>query len=365
MPKLKKLAVFDVSEARVTKYIPLAEEDAVYTAGLDCVIVGLKKAGKLERWSLTTFELEKSAPTPFRENIEGLVMGHASNGPLVANGYFVDAATFRQLPVADAKGNERAWDARARPFPSGDGSVFGAWNTHYSPDTATTFVNEGGVVRRYEEGGLRHVIPGSDGRSAYTARGVVSRTLKRSDPDDATYGYCLPAVRGDYFLSLTTAQGGKGGAFTVYLRGLKQPVAKLDKADHGLTFDGWDRDAWGPWKRVYFVPQAKFIAVLPAGNDRVVLHRFDAEAALEKSGLNYLLVTSQPPAEVKAGTTLTYKIEVKFALDSGPTGMAVSADGTLTWSVPADAAGDQEVILTVRDKSGQEAFHTFTLKVVK
>lgn len=372
MPRLKKLAVFDVSEARVTKYIPLAEEDAAFAAGLDCVIVGLRKAGRLERWSLTTFELEKSAPPPFKEDIAGLVMGHASNGPLVANGYFLDAATFRQLPVADAKGNERVWDARARPFASGDGSVFGAWNTHYSPATATTFVVEAGVVRRYEEGDLRHVIPGPAGGSVYTGKGVVSRTLKRADADDATYGYCLPAVRGDYFLSLAAAAGGKGGAFTVYLRGLKQPVARLEKADHGLSFDGWDREAFGPWKRVYFVPQAKFIAVLPAGNDRVVLHKFDAEAALEKSGLNYLLVGSQPPAEARAGAAFAYKVAVKskaggvtFTLDSGPKGMSVSADGTVTWSVPADAAGEREVILTVRDKGGQEVFHTFTLKVVK
>ena len=70
MPKLKKLAVFDVNEARVTKYIPLTEEDITYAAGLDCVVIGLKKAGKLERWSLTTFELEKSAAPPFKEDIK-------------------------------------------------------------------------------------------------------------------------------------------------------------------------------------------------------------------------------------------------------------------------------------------------------
>ena len=29
------------------------------------------------------------------------------------------------------------------------------------------------------------------------------------------------------------------------------------------------------------------------------------------------------------------------------------------------AAGEQDVILTVRDKSGQEAFHAFAVKVVK
>ncbi|HEY1190085.1 MAG TPA: serine protease [Gemmata sp.] len=372
LPKLKKLAVFDVNEARVTKYIPLTEDDITYAAGLDCIVIGLKKAGKLERWSLTTFELEKSAPPPFKEDIGGVVLGYGSNGPLVVNGYFLDLATFRQLPVLDNNKNERVWVPNGRPFASGDGSVFAAWKSNQSPVETSSFVREGDTVKRYEGGELMHAIPGPDGKAVYTAKGVVSRTLSRGDRDDATYGYCLPAVRGDYFLSLTTATGGKGGGFTVYLRGLKQAVAKLDKVEHGLSFDGWDRESFGPWKRVFFVPDAKVIVVLPVSNDQVVLHKFDAEQALEKSGLNYLLVTSQPPAEVNPGATFTYAIKVKsksakvaYQLDSGPRGMTVSADGVVTWAVPADAVGDQDVILTVKDAAGQEVFHTFTVRVRK
>ena len=76
---------------------------------------------------------------------------------------------------------------------------------------------------------------------------------------------------------------------------------------------------------------------------------------------------------MKAGATLRYPITVKaksakveFKLDSGPKGMLVSAIGEVTWAVPADApAGEQDVILTVKDGTGQELFHTFTLRVVK
>lgn len=373
LPKLKKLAVFDVNEARVTKYISLAEDDITFTAGLDSVVIGLKQANKLERWSLTTFELEKSAAPPFNENITGVLMGHASNGPLVANGFFLDLGSFKKLPVLSDKGNERPLGSASGRFASGDGTVFGSWKSNQSPVEAITFVYEGGVVKRYEGGELMHVIPGPDGRSVYTAKGVVSPTLSRGDAYDSTYGYCLPALRGDYFLSLSPAQAGKGGGFMVYLRGLKQPVAKLDKAEHGVTFDGWDRERFGPWKRVYFVPDANVIAVLPASNDQVVLMKFDANAALEKSGLDYLIATSQPLPEVKAGTKFTYPIKVKakdkkvtFQLDSGPKGMAVSADGVVTWSVPVDALeGKHDVILTVRTESGREMFHTFVVKVLK
>ncbi|MBA4192705.1 MAG: hypothetical protein C0467_32465 [Planctomycetaceae bacterium] len=373
MPKLKKLAIFDVNEARVTKYIPVSEDvKGRYAASLDSVVIGLRGTGKLERWSLTTFELEKSSPPSFKEEIGTVVMGHGSNGPVVINGQFFDLANFKPMPVTYSDGKEHPSIGGGR-IASGDGTVFGAWNTRNSPASATAFVLENSTVKRYDVGDLRHVVPGPDGRTVFTGKGIVSRTLQSASPDDGTYGYCLPAVRGDYFLSLSTATAGKGGGFTVYLKGLNHPVAKLDKADHGISFDGWDREEAGPWRRVFFVPDANVIAVLPSSNDRVVLHKFDADAALEKSGHDYLIVTSQAPREVKVGTTFTYPIKVKskqggvtFKLDSGPKGMAVSAEGVITWAVPAEAsAGDHDVILTVRDKAGQEVFHTFLVKVVK
>lgn len=373
LPKLKKLAVFDVSEARVTKYVPVAEDvKGRFAAGLGTVVVGLRGTGKLERWSLATGELEKSAPLPLKEDITSVVMGHGSNGPVVVNGRFFDLQGLKPLAVTGDKGTDRPSIGPGR-IASGDGTVFGGWNTQLSPASATAFVLDGDAVKRHDAGDLRHVVPGPDGRTLFTGRGLVPRTLERAAPDDAEYGYCLPAVRGDYFLSLTTATAGKGGGFTVYLKGLGAPIAKLDKADHGLTFDGWDREEFGPWKRVFLVPDANVIVVLPSSNDRVALHAFDAEAALEKSGHEYLMVASQPPREARTGATLTYPVKVKakpggvtFRLDSGPKGMTVSADGVVTWAVPPDApAGDQEVILTVRDKTGREVFHTFTVRVAR
>ena len=41
LPQLKKLAVFDVNEARLTSYIPLAEDKVWFAAGVNKVVVGL------------------------------------------------------------------------------------------------------------------------------------------------------------------------------------------------------------------------------------------------------------------------------------------------------------------------------------
>ncbi len=371
MPKLKKLAIFDVNEARVTKYIPLTEDDIAFAAGLDSIVVGLKKSGKLERWSLTTSELEKTFTPPFSEAITSVALGHASNGPVVVNGQFLELDTFGYSPLVDDKTKERPNIGGGR-IPSADGTVYTSWNTQLSPSSSTTFVVEGGVVKRYEGGEYRHVVPGPDGRTMFTGKGIAGQTLQRAGADDANYGYCLPAVRGEYFLSLTTSDEKSGGGFAVHFGNLKRPIGKLDKAGHGLRFDGWDRDPSGPWKRAFLIPDAKVIAVLPASNDQVVLHKFDAEEALEKSGEDYLLVTSRPAREAKAGTAFNYVMKVKskragitYKLESGPKGMVVSAEGVVTWPVPADAMGDQDVILTVRDKAGAEVFHTFTLTVAK
>jgi hypothetical protein len=55
---------------------------------------------------------------------------------------------------------------------------------------------------------------------------------------------------------------------------------------------------------------------------------------------------------------------LKFSLDAGPKGMAVSPQGELTWAVPADhPPGEENVSVTARDAAGREVFHTYRLLV--
>src|SRR5262249_9428309 len=132
-----------------------------------------------------------------------------------------------------------------------------------------------------------------------------------------------------------------------------------------------DRTQFGPWKRVFFIPRAKLIVLFPEGNDRLELYPFDVESALEKSGLDYLLVSSRPPALAKRGAEYTYQIAVKsnkggvnYQLSSGPEGMEVSPEGLVKWRVPAGFKSTEvEVLITVRDASGEEVFHPFTVRV--
>jgi hypothetical protein len=254
---------------------------------------------------------------------------------------------------------------------SADGTVFGHWNTNLSPGSASTFVLQGDELKTYEDGELGHVVPGPDGRVAYTGQGPLTYMLKAVGGAPKTPGYSLPAVEGNFFLTLSTAEGKFPGSLSIYLLGNEQPLVKDAGVAHGVRFDGWDRENFGPWKRIFFIPRAKLIVVFPDGNDRLELYSFDVEAALEKSGLDYLLVKSQPKATAKRGMDYSYQIatkskkgDVKYELSSGPSGMEVSPTGKVKWRVPPEfKPGEADVLITVRDGAGQVAFHTFTIRI--
>ena len=56
------------------------------------------------------------------------------------------------------------------------------------------------------------------------------------------------------------------------------------------------REAFGADRRIFLIPSAKVLITIPETNDRLVLHRFDLDAALDKSGVDYLFVMSEPPS---------------------------------------------------------------------
>ena len=100
--------------------------------------------------------------------------------------------------------------------------------------------------------------------------------------------------------------------------------------------------------------------------------RFDLEEAIEKSGVDFLLVTSDPPAFAERGKKFTYSLVVKskkggvkVKLESGPDGMKLNGTRDLIWDVPENwNERNPTIITTVSDSSGQELFHTFDLSVV-
>ncbi|WP_147870350.1 putative Ig domain-containing protein [Stieleria maiorica] len=102
----------------------------------------------------------------------------------------------------------------------------------------------------------------------------------------------------------------------------------------------------------------------------MIAHRFDIDAELRRSDVNYLLVDSRPPDFVRVGEAVDYQITAKsksggidFSLEDAPDGMELSEQGRLTWTPGVDSPSPATVITSVSDGSGQQVFHMFEIAV--
>ncbi len=392
LPRERKLAVFDTAAAKVVKYLPIPEEEAHFAAGRDKLIVLLPGANVVQRWDLKTLERELTTANPITSPVKSLTMGNASAGPLVvvtrsAAGAFdmpgvqlYDVKTLKKSDLAFGDGGRGAGGFHPQYPPevrvSANGETITAWVLGLSPSGVHVWAREGKTYRAFSEheswGAL---LPDADGRTVYAARKAITNGGKALA--GAPAGLAVPAVHGSLVLGLDVGDpfgGGQRGPAraSVYLDRESRPLVTLP-ALAGLDppADRFGRSTRGYDQRVFLIPDAKLLITVPDAGDKLILHRFDLDAQLEKARIDYLFVAGRPPAEVVAGTTFRYSPTVRskkggarVRLESGPEGMRLGADGVVTWAVPAAAAGTEaDVILTVTDSTGQELFHTFKLGV--
>jgi hypothetical protein len=149
-------------------------------------------------------------------------------------------------------------------------------------------------------------------------------------------------------------------------RVLTEPAVDLPR-----NINTWDREPFGNDQRLYFIPSARLLVVLPSTNDKLELYRVDPDELLARSEYDYLVVTSRPPGEAARGATFRYLPAVKsnsgglkYKLESGPDGMKIGADGSISWQVPNGFADKEvDVIVSISNSAGQEAFHTFKISI--
>jgi hypothetical protein len=290
LPALRKLAVFDVNAAKVVGAIPMREEGARFTAGLEDVVVVLPAAGVIERWGLKTLERDVAAALPVKGVIKAVAMGAASRGPLLIHSAVgtqpLDRATFAlldtetlrpvfsELNTATASIMCSCYRDLVHLRASADGQAFGMWCTSHSPTGMGLILFTPALTRTfYVHNSVGHVAPGPDGKALFTRGGLFPRQGQGGPANGPVLANpVLPACQGDWFLSLPLP--GRAGAVTVEAPGKDSSVATLpelglpspveDVIKHDLTFD----------KRVHLIPAARLVITVPASNDRLVLHRF-------------------------------------------------------------------------------------------
>jgi predicted Zn finger-like uncharacterized protein len=379
LPQQRKLAIFDVNEARFVKELPQAEDSILFTAGIDKLVVVLRDAKIIQRWSLQTFERELTVPLEVQDVPTAVVMGSASRGPiLVASAQgaqraelaFYDLGTLKPLDIKRTGGGHIHIQEKDGVRASADGQVFGIWRSHTSPQGLQTLVLAGNEAKGYYEHiTVGHVIPGQDGKVIYTCRGLYTQLAKKTGQGNS---YCLPAQHGPFYLAVGLGNPGKPKAdVTLHIAGDEAVLAQVSGLELPKDINPWAREKFGADKRIHLLPDAKLIITIP-NNESLVLHRFDATEALEKSGKDFLLVTSSPPVVAQRGTLLTYQVMarsnkggLKYWLEEGPKDMAISPDGKITWQVP-DGPGESvvSVVVSISNAGGQKTQQSFKLTLV-
>ena len=381
IPKERKVAVFDVNEAKVVKYIPVEDDNPSVAASMDKLAVAAN--GRVERFSLETLEKDGGVTLQANKPVT-LLMGSASRGPLIgliggAPG-FLDEYTLKPVALSLGNGKEKLIEATARI--SGDGRVITTYNPHSSPQGHNTFIRVGAVyqmARPDNHDVCGHFAPGPEGKYLYSSMGTLTSQGKPVGKPGA-YGdgskYSLPAAEGETFMLRIDVPGfphgdrKKTGKVYLHLTGDDRPIGELAGVTPPPGLNHWGREKFGIDKRFFLIPSAKLLVTLPESMDRLVLHRVDTDALLEASDIEYLVVTSRPPREVVAGKPFAYEPVVKskkggakLKLETSPKGMKLDG-GKLVWDVPAAFAGREvDVTLTASDAGGRETFHSFKIAV--
>jgi hypothetical protein len=369
LKKVSQLAVFDVSAAKVLKYLPLPTNDICFTAGQKKLFIGLKDLRQIQRWDLSKLTMELSVPAP-TGGVGGLALGADAIGPLVA----VGDKTKHLWQINPA-------NLHAEPYPSKnwgtEGSAGGPDHCHMSFDGTTVAMCGGGwagiELSDLSNGKVVSLEAGSYINGDLTLAGngslifhVWDDGITRSDLAGGVSGIDgHPFPADDPALSLSLVKGKKKPELVIFSNSDPKPLVTLRDLpelakDSKLALSD----------RIHLIPRGKVLITLGEGSNQLILRKFDLAEELNEEGTDYLFVNSAPVCFAERGKPYNYKMTVlskkggvKIALQSGPPGMTVN-DGTIHWVVPSHFADDRvEVIVQVTDAAGQSAFHSFSISV--
>jgi hypothetical protein len=378
LKKLRQLAIFDVSQAKVIKYLPMPSSDIVFAVGMKKLFVGVKDLKRIQRWDLQKLELELTVAAP-EGGIGAIAIGASSLGPVVMIGdnskkfWLVNAATLK-----------------AEPYPSKnwgtEGSAWGPVHIHVSFDGSTVVACGGGwagielstlsgnKVTNVTTGGYVNgdALVSGNGSLVFPDGGEMIRSDLKSKVSGID-GKPFPADDPAFSLAFhkDRDRGGKKQQQTkpsvvLYSNADPRPLVTL----RDLTELGQD-SKMPIWERIHLIPAGKVLVTLGEGGDHLIVRPFDLVKELEAEGIDYLFVESAPICHAQRGTNYRYKMLIKSkkggataTLQSGPKGMTVTKDGVINWPVPMRPTEDHAtVIIQISDSSGQTTFHSFGIEV--
>lgn len=380
------LTVFDTFKGEVVKHIRIPSPGFLYAAGGNTAVVWLRGENLLQSYDLTTFECRKTKANPFG-TITSIIMGYSRGGQALVrhtsgeNQHSACEVCFLDVTkLARSEAGEKGTPApplRISSMPredvhfrsNSDMSLISLWRTRQSPSGVSLWVRRGTQLEElslHESAGA--LLVSDDGRVYSQVGRVFSNRLEEVANIQGTP--LFPSLGGVFFLAFRAE-----GKLTLYESGKTSPLGPIG------DFPDWKQPndrAMGqravelPFDRriIFDAPHGR-IAFIPQDNTRVVLRPFDLRGSLDASGVDYLIVVSQPAGRAIVGQEWRYKVEaiskagdLRYSLDLGPPGMTIDPSGVMKWTPKtASPLESEKVIVGIKDRSGEETYHTFVVQV--
>lgn len=380
LAKQRKLAIFDVTQAKITKYLPMGGDDLLIAGGQEHIVVVSRDHKLIQRWDLSNFKKGLTIALDESGVVDQVALGYGSVGPMMLvtrkGVRFYDPRTLKRVSYGE---EHNLWASHPQ-YPvqvraSADGQSFTAWVPRISPNGIRLLSLQGKrFTMRSQHTSAGYLVPSADGTLVLTSSGVYSQELVQLNKERFDGHRCLPALHPAYFVSLAGVgpyygqTPKKNPVLTIHTTNDRQQLATLPDLEELLGTFGRSVPID---HRVFFLPTANLLITLPTTNDELVLRQVNIVQMLKKSGVDFLFAESTPPRTAQAGKDYSYDVtvqsargKVRMSLDSGPDGMKLRRN-RLTWKVPTNhKPGPASVILTLTDASGQEVFHSYTLQVI-
>ena len=304
LEKSAKLAVVDVSAAKLVHKVNLPNAEVHFAASREKLIVVSPAQNLMHRYSLKDFRREKTAPLSLKGNVLEAAMGCSSDGPLLlwpgGDTVYFDLDTLKPIAVrGKVLGGDPRYGYALRV--SADGQVFMGWTTGISGQrfSAMRLFDKNVVVKgtpdTFSFNG-RWAMPNANAGLYFRYKGGIYNHNLEAVAAERFDGWALvPTEDPRYFLAIRGH--GKNGPSSVAIcttadYRMVYTIAGVEPmANNGLVschghFEGEPR--------ARFLPTANLFVTVPERNDRVVLRPFNLVKALEKTGEDYLFVNSAP-----------------------------------------------------------------------
>lgn len=380
LPGAEKLAVFDANKGAIVATIPLPW-NALVVGSLEFVHIIDQSRNVIERWSLTSFQKERSAGIPFAHKVVAAAAGHASRtailvrfgrGPRVRNSYgMIDQLSMEALDLKITNMGRMSSNQPMCMSSDAFGRLFLVTSNRggaaeYVWPTGTTIATGRASVDGYG-------LPTADGTLIATATGMSRSILVAAGIAVSARGACIPSTHPRLYISLPESRAAMRGTDPgpAKLRSVvpSSDVLPLPALELGVITDTVPLMTLG--KRVYYFAGARLLLSIPFKTDReLVLQPFDVTRELGNAQQDAFFLLSTAASEFRAGKTWTYNCRVlstrgavRFRLSEGPKGMSVSADGVVKWKVPSKFAEPKVLVrISIMDPSGETIRDAFVLQ---